>query len=99
MKISPLFLLSASMLLTGCLGTQSYKDVNYAPVPVSKVEVVDIHQIQHKYEIIGSVTCNTEFGSVNYLRKKAAEIGADAISIPQHVQGDVIESQAIKYKD
>jgi hypothetical protein len=102
MKINTLkllFTVPLAALLCSCLGTQSYKNTNYPPVPVERVEVVDLHQIQHKYEIIGSVTCNTEFGSANYLRKEAAAIGADAISIPIHVQADVIEAQAIKYKD
>jgi hypothetical protein len=99
MHLKSIFLLFAAVALTGCLGTESYTDQHFAATDPSKIEVVDLHQIQHKYEIVGSVSCNTEFGNVKYLRQQASKLGADAISIPTHIQADVIESQAIKYKD
>jgi hypothetical protein len=102
MKTNTLKLLFASALaslLCSCLGTTSYKETNYAAVPVEHVEVVNLNEIQHKYEIIGLVRGHTLFGGTNDLRRKAAEIGADAISIPVNPNGDVIVAQAIKYKD
>lgn len=99
MKTRTIFLVFTAATLTGCLGTDRYTDLSYPPTTVESVEVIDLHQIQHKYEIIGEVSCNTEFGSVRVLRQKAAVIGANAISLPDHRGSDIIVSQAIRYKD
>src|ERR1700722_6197565 len=97
MKTNAIKLLFTTILLTGCVSTQNYTDHPYAPVSPNHVEVVDLHQIQHPYAIIGEVD-GMGVGT-NTLRKKAADLGADAISIPGIDVNGISHAQAIKYKN
>jgi hypothetical protein len=89
-------------LLSACVGPTSY--TGNAPAPAGAkikdwrtIEVVHLNQIKRDYEIIGECRGDAWLDNAVSLKKQAARLGADAISIPEN-NGFYIISQAIRYK-
>lgn len=94
--------ISLSTLL-GCYGPVSY--TSERPISANEVlrdwdtiEVVNINQIRRDYEIIGECRGDALLSNAIDLKKQAARLGADAITIPQATVSGYLVSQAIRYK-
>lgn len=88
--------LSVSILLAAC-STVGYTD-KYAPTEASSVEVVTLSQLQKPYEIIGEITGNPVLENMGKWKTKAAQMGADAISIPAYMSNGYVKLYVIKWK-
>ena len=83
------------VLLTGCTGPVSYTDRPPASTGAvtkdwRKIEVVNLNQIRRDYDIIGECRGDAILDDAIDLKKQAAQLGADAISIPVHGGGGYI---------
>jgi len=95
-------LLACSVLLASCVGPTSYtgeKPLAESEVTKDwkKIEVVHLNQLKKDYEIIGECRGDAWMDNAVSLKKQAARLGADAISIPVN-DGVYVTSQAIRYK-
>ncbi|HXC17217.1 MAG TPA: hypothetical protein VNV60_07240 [Holophagaceae bacterium] len=96
-------LVAPLVTLCGCYGPVSY--TSERPLPTSEaskdwhtIEVVHIDQIRRDYEIIGECRGDALLSNVIDLKKQAARLGADAITIPKVTDSGYLISQAIRYK-
>lgn len=98
-----LSLIIGVFIMCGCVGPISYTDQQPAPAGQAtkdwrEIEVVHLNQIKKEYEIIGECRGDAWLDNTISLKKQAARLGADAISIPQPDGAGRIISQALKYK-
>jgi hypothetical protein len=76
-------LIGAFAFLVSCQGGTAYFPGKYAAVPVSQVEIVNINQLHKPYEIIGEYKGNPVMENMQDWRQEAANMGGDAMTIPQ----------------
>jgi hypothetical protein len=94
-------LLSAAcvaVVMASC-GGMNYSPGKYAPTNPDKIEVVSLEQLQRPYEILGEYTGNPVLQSMRDWKQKAAEMGADAVSIPEMLPNRYVKLYAIKWKN
>jgi hypothetical protein len=94
---------TAGLVLTGCVGPVSYTGNAPAPHGASvrdwrTIEVVHLGQMRRDYEIIGEVRGDALLDSVVSMKKMAARLNADAITLPVPDGYGYKTSQAIRYK-
>ena len=92
-----------ALALCGCLGPVSYTGEGLAPESQTvrkwqQVDVIHLNQIKRDYEIVGECRGDAWLDNVVSLKKQAARLGADAISIPKPDGTGRIISYAIRYK-
>ncbi len=90
-------LLVAVLVLFGCYGAHSYGRT-YPPTRVEDIEVVVLNQVPRPHEIIGRVQGDLLLHDAAYLKRLAATLGADAISIPFGTRAGYLVAYAIKYR-
>lgn len=73
-------------------------DGKYAPVPYSHVEVVSLSQLQKPYEIIGEYTGNPVLQNFKKWKQKAANLGGDAMTLPERQHNGYVKFYVIKWK-
>src|SRR5881397_485660 len=78
----------ALFAVCGCLGPVSYTE--QVPTPKGEetkdwrqVDVIHLNQIKRDYDIIGECRGDAWLDNVVSLKKQAARLGADAISLPK----------------
>jgi len=76
----------------------NYSPGKYPPSDPNKIEVVVLLQLQRPYEILGEYTGNPVLEDMQDWKKKAAEMGADAISVPETLPDRYVKIYAIKWK-
>jgi hypothetical protein len=91
-------LLLLTAVVSSCVGPVSYTDTVYPPTNPAQIEVIHLNQIQRPYDIIGECRGDVVLHSAKDLKKMAAKLGADAISIPERDQRGYIIAQALKWK-
>lgn len=87
MKTRILILIIAGILIESCCVEHlrsSNSQVHYAPVNSKNVEVYSTEKANRPYTVIGEVVASVDAmgdgrASVKYLKKEAAELGADGI--------------------
>ena len=89
--------LICTVLLVAC-GGMDYSPGKYAPTNPSQIEVVSLGQLQRPYEILGEYTGNPVLQNMQEWKKKAAAMGADAVSIPETLPNGYVKIYAIKWK-
>lgn len=94
-----LILTLLTAFVSSCIGPVSYTDIAYPPTNPAQIEVIHLNQIQRPYDIIGECRGDALLQNAKHLKKMAAKLGADAISIPEVQPGGLIVSQALRWKD
>jgi hypothetical protein len=93
-----------ALATAGCVGPVSYTATPPAPkgAPVrdwQSIEVVDRGQIKRDYEIVGECRGDGWLDNTLTLKKMAARLNADAITLPEDAGGGYIIALALRYKD
>jgi hypothetical protein len=88
------------MIVTGLCACSSmdYTGGKYPPTSPSSVEVVTLSQLHRPYEIVGEYTGNPVLQNMMDWKKKAAGMGANAISIPEMLPNRYVKLYAIRWK-
>jgi hypothetical protein len=97
MKIHPIFaVVGLTLVLSGCASSSSQSGPPPTPTPMSqKIDVVSSYHMPAHYVVVGNVMGD----SISMLKKRARELGADAIVNPRKVDpvSGWATTQAIKY--
>ena len=64
-----------------------------------RIEMVDLDSVGRPYDVIGQVRGDAWLDDARKLKKKAARLQADAITVPKNLGGGWIGALAIRYKD
>jgi hypothetical protein len=75
-----------------------YTGGKYPPTNPASIEVVTLNQLQRPYEIVGEYTGNPVLQNMMDWKKKAAAMGANAISIPETLDNRYVKLYGIRWK-
>lgn len=95
-------ILAMAMVLTGCVESFTVQEPlpkgAVAPDAWTRIEVIDIDNINRPYEIVGFVRGDAILDNARSLKKKAARLDGDAITLPENLGGGWIGSSVIAYR-